>query len=98
MTEKAPFLVCHLSPYHYNEQELQVVAEQVLQALPPSEADEPSELRQNEESTRSAPLPHLGQETFSPDWLMVLSNSNLLLQLEQKYSYIGISPPPTGHR
>jgi hypothetical protein len=96
MAGKALSLVCHLSPYPYNEQELQVVAEQLLQALLPSEAGEPSELRQNEESTRWALLPQLGQETLWLDWLMVLSSSNLLLQLEQKYSYIGISLPPTG--
>jgi hypothetical protein len=83
-----------LPPYPDNEQESQVVAEQLAQALPPSEAGEPSELLENEESTRRALLPQLGQEAPWLDWLMVLSSSNLILQLEQKYSYIGISPPP----
>jgi hypothetical protein len=96
ITGKVLFLVCHLSPYPYNEQELQVVAEQLLQALPPLEFSEPSELRQNEESTRSAPLPQLGQGVLWLDWLMGLSSSNLILQLGQEYSYIGISLPLTG--
>jgi hypothetical protein len=94
MTGKAPSLVFHLSPYPASEQESQVVAEQLLQALPPSEAGEPSELRQNEESTRSALPPQLGQEALRPDWLMALSSSNLSSQPEQKYSYIGIVLPP----
>jgi len=62
MTRKAPYLVCHLPPYPASEQESQVVAEQLLQALPPSEAGEPSVLLENEESTRWALPPQLGQE------------------------------------
>jgi hypothetical protein len=91
MTGKVLSLFCHFSPYPDNEQELQVVAEQLAQALPPSEAGEPSELLQNGESTRRALPPQLGQEAPWFDWLMVLSSSNLFLHLEQKYSYIGIS-------
>jgi hypothetical protein len=97
MTRKVPSLVCHLPPYPDNEQELQVVAEQLAQALPPSEAGEPSELLENKENTRWALPPQLGQAALWLDWLIALSCSNLSLQSEQKYSYIGISPPPTGY-
>ena len=72
------------------------MAEQLAQALPPSEAGEPSELLENRENTRRAPPPQLGQEALWLDWLIGLSSSNLVLQSGQKYSYIGISPPPAG--
>jgi len=96
MARKAPSLVCHLPPYPDNGQELQVVAEQLAQALPPSEAGEPSELLENKENTRWALPPQLRQEALWLDWPIVLSSSNLSSQLEQKYSYIGIVPPFSG--
>jgi hypothetical protein len=101
MTGKAFFRLCHLSHYpFYNEQVLQLSVEQLLQLLPPLKSGEPSEQRQNAESTRPALPPHLGQVTPSPAWLMGLSSSNFCSQSEQTYSYIGIfllpvaKPPP----
>jgi len=52
MAEKMYSPLSHLSPYPANEQELQLLEVQVLQALPVSEAGEPSELLENAESTR----------------------------------------------
>jgi len=83
-----------LTPYPDKEQESQVLAEQLEQALPPPESGEPSELRENSESTRSALPPQRGQEASSPAWLIALSTSNLSPHFEQEYSYIGIIPPP----
>jgi hypothetical protein len=94
MTGKTYFLLSHLTPYPDKEQESQVVAEQLVQALPTPEADEPSELRENSESTRSALPPQRGQEASSPAWLIALSTSNLSPHFEQEYSYIGTIPPP----
>jgi hypothetical protein len=72
---------------------LQLSEEQLEQALPPPEPRESgdsSAWRQNRESTRLALPPQLGQGTPSPAWLIDLSSSNFLSQLEQIYSYIGI--------
>jgi len=52
MTAKAPSLVYHFPPYPDKEQELQVLAEQLAQALPVPEAGKPSELLENNESAR----------------------------------------------
>jgi len=52
MTGKTHFLSSHFYPVTpYREQEPQVVAEQALHALALPEADDPSELLQNREST-----------------------------------------------
>jgi hypothetical protein len=76
--------------YRYKEQESQLVVEQLEQLFPPPKGDEPSELWQNDESTRLAFLPHLGQGASSPAWLIALSASNLSPHFGQEYSYIGI--------
>jgi hypothetical protein len=65
MTGKPQLLLSHLTPYPDIEQESQVVAEQLEQALPAPEAGEPSELLENSESTRSALPPQRGQEASS---------------------------------
>jgi len=52
MTEKVHSPLSHLPPYPANEQESHEVAEQLEQALPVSEAGDPSELLENNESTR----------------------------------------------
>ncbi len=86
---KGAFSACPLLiPYPYIEQELQVSAEQVLQALP--EAEPPSEFVRNREGTLSAEPPQFGHTPVSSDWLIGRNSSNLSLQSEQKYSYIGI--------
>ena len=62
---------------------------------PPSEEDSPSaplETQAKVERTRSPLLWQWGQEAASSARLMGRSNSNLSLQLEQRYSYIGIVP------
>jgi hypothetical protein len=41
-----------MTPYHPAEQEPQVLEEQALQALAPAEVGDPSELVENDESTR----------------------------------------------
>jgi len=66
---------------------------QLLQALPLPEGSEPLGLLTNAESARLALPPHFGQEASSPDWLMLLSNSNFDWHLSQTYSYIGIFAP-----
>jgi len=71
---------------------LQLLEEQVLHALMLPEAGEPSELLQNGEGTLWAEPPQLGHKPVSEASLIGLINSNLSLQFEQKYSYIGIVP------
>jgi hypothetical protein len=51
MTRKTGPPFSHLTPHPDKEQESQVVAEQLAQALPLSEAGEPSELLENNENT-----------------------------------------------
>ena len=87
---KGAFSYCPLlTPYPYTEQELQVSAEQVLQALP--EAESPSEFLRNREGTLSAEPPQSGHTPASSAWLIGRNISNLRLHFEQKYSYIGIA-------
>jgi hypothetical protein len=72
----------------------QLVAGQVLQASPAIELDSPLsplEKAAKEENSFLADALHLGHETASSDSLKERRNSNLESQLEQKYSYIGIS-------
>ncbi len=77
---------------------LQVPEEQVLQVLAPSEAGDPSELLENNESTRLAQAPQPKHWASSSARFIGLNNSNLSLQSEQRYSYIGIFPPSNrGH-
>jgi len=71
---------------------LQVLDVQLAHTLPVPETDEPSELLENNESTRWALPPQLGHKAAPPAWLIGLSSSNLSSQSEQKYSYIGIIP------
>jgi hypothetical protein len=75
---------------YYSEQELQLSELQLLQELPPPENPGSSELQTKAESARRALPPQLGQAASSPDWLMLLSNSNFEWHLSQTYSYIGI--------
>jgi len=83
-----PFLALSV----YREQVLQLLEEQVLHALVPPEADKPLELLQNREIALSAEPLHLGHKPASEASLIGLISSNLSLQFEQKYSYIGIVP------
>jgi hypothetical protein len=72
----------------------QLVAGQVLQASPAIELDSPLsplEKAAKEENSFLADAWHLGHETASVDSLKERRSSNLESQLEQKYSYIGIS-------
>ncbi len=86
---KGAFSACPLLiPYPYVGQERQISVVQVLQALP--EAEPPSELVRNREGTLSAGSPQFGHTPASSAWLIGRNSSNLRLQFEQKYSYIGI--------
>ena len=70
---------------------LQLPEEHELQALWLAGEDVPPDVRQNRETARGAGWPHLGQGPASIARLMGLISSNLCLQLEQEYSYMGIS-------
>jgi len=71
---------------------LQLLAEQLPQALPFPEDEAPSELLQNRESALGAGLPQVGQLPVSAASLIGLICSNFCLQFAQTYSYIGIAP------
>lgn len=73
------------------------MALQVLQASLPIEVNPPEsplEKAAKEEKSFLAGAWHSGQEASSVASLKGRRSSNLQLQLEQTYSYIGISPPP----
>lgn len=69
------------------------MAGQVLQVSPIIELDSPSaplEKAAKDENSFRAEDWHLGHETASPASLKERRSSNLALQLEQMYSYIGM--------
>jgi hypothetical protein len=71
----------------------QLVAGQVPQTSPAIELDSPLsplEKAAKEENNFLADAWHLGHETDSPDSLKERLSSNLALQSEQIYSYIGM--------
>ena len=76
---------------------LQVVAPQLEQELPPVGEVSPFASFDREakvENTRLAFLWQTGHEASLLTWLKLRNNSNLSLQPEQTYSYIGILFPP----
>ncbi len=79
---------------NYIPQVLQPVAPQLAQELPPTGEGTPLsslEKQAKVDNTRLALLWQRGQEAPSVAWLNGRNSSNLSSQLEQTYSYIGIS-------
>ncbi len=75
-----------------------MVAEQAAHlSEPPTGTETPSESLEEAvkaDNTFSPLVWHVGQKASSLRQPILRSNSNLLLQFEQKYSYIGIFFPP----
>lgn len=69
---------------------LQLLEEHELQALWLADGEVPPDVRQNRETALGAVRPHLGQGQVSIARLMGLISSNLCLQPEQEYSYMGM--------
>ena len=94
MIRKAHYSVFLFQSYClYTEQEPQLLDEQPLQELVLPEAPAPSELLQNKEIALGAACPQSGQAPGFVASLIGLNCSNLRLQFEQIYSYIGIYTP-----
>jgi len=64
--KKSAFSAFSFTPYPAKGQELQVSDVQLAHALPVSETGEPSELLENNESTRWALPPQLGHKAAPP--------------------------------